>query len=1068
MVEKRELNNQNKLSRKSSILNKPYYAINLSLIDRIKTDLETKRCWVVTAILIYFYRINRYQSLDVRLAYALSNQLESQPEKLLTASFSPDSSWAEALTLIKAATLNLQVKPSLLETPGQFPHSASDHELKIKIEITESREDFINYPQDLDFHFVLTNRKLYLKKCKISSSVPCKNVLPHVLKILSNGLKNPHAPIYCVEFITSVEKNLLLKTWNDTQWPASLDSNLSALFEAHARSTPGKIAVCYQGNRITYDELNQLANKVANYLKQKGVEEKDFVAIFFDRSINMLAAILAILKVGAAYVPIDVNYPLARIKYIIDDSKCKLILSQTHLISQHLIELQEIISNRLIGLDAEMGGILAQSAELLVKPAIESRYLAYLIYTSGSTGAPKGVLITHRNVINYATWFAEIFKLKPHSVVDFSSSIGFDLSVSCTLVPLIMGARVAICQQGNKLVPLSYLQHLQEQRVSHIECTPDYFNHLLAFPEEIKKLNKLKWIMLGGDALVKKDLETWLALQPKHKLPNEYGPTECTVAVTAQIITKNNVQSYGYNVPIGKPGFNNQAYILDPYFNLCPVGAPGELCFAGESVAFGYMNQGQTTAAFVQNPFPESGLSSRLYKTGDLARWLPDGTIEFLGRIDEQVKIRGFRIELSEIENCLRQNTKISQCKATAQKDEDGERFLICYIVLHEETDCSSSELKQYLRKFLPKYMVPKQIIFLEELPTNNSGKIDLKALAQCKPELSSFTECLVAQDNSIEAQLLSIWRHLFRSKHVALDDDFFELGGYSLLAFKMVQRIEKTCNVKLPLPVLFKNPTINKLGVAINYLQQIQPQQGIQNPATIAPRILCLQPKGKKTPIFLFHPVGGAVFIFRKFAAYLGTDRPIYAFQDPGIEMPEVNFTDLQQMALCYLRGLKTVQPNGPYIFAGASFGATLAVELAHQLNFLGEQVPFLGLLDGWSTYSDELTDKDYFQELMSGRLSELPPAAKQSLLDMQFSREQLLFSYKIPPITEKLTLFKAKELWPIFEKVDSPYNGWDRQVKNSIELYLIPGDHETMFAEPHVKMLANKFRGCMRHLKI
>ena len=1030
-------------------------------------------CHFISACLIYFYRINGYQTVSTWVSYPALKEMALKSQDTLscfiplTVHFQPNTSFGDVVksveykitTMMQRKTYNLKFLSKLLES--------HENNFRIRIELYNNPK-LNNDINNEDIFFVIDSkkRKLFMHINENLNKHFTKNISKHIQNILSQGVNEASTPIQQLSFLTETEKQIILVKWNNTQQDFEFDETLISLFERQVSRFPNKIALRFKHKSMTYGELNQRSNQLARYLIDKGFKPKEFAAIFLERSLEMIVAIFAVLKTGGIYVPIDVNYPEERVKYIIEHSRCVVLLTkESH--TKGVKQGNNLGSLQIISLDREAETINKCSEhQLLTNNHIDSRSFSYLIYTSGSTGTPKGVLITHRNVINYASWFAINFKLNKRSIVDFSSSIGFDLSVSCTLVPLVVGAQVAICSKQEKLDPLKYLKHLNENRVTHIECTPDYFNHLLAFPDEIKSLDKLKWIMLGGDAVVKKDLERWLALRPNDKLPNEYGPTECTVATTAHIVTKKNIHQYGDIIPIGKPAFNTQAYVVDAYHNLCPIGVPGELWIGGESVATGYLHHELTNHKFISNPFSES-CASLLYKTGDLVRWLSDGSLEFMGRNDDQIKIRGFRIEIREIEDCLLRHQQIIQCKVLPHIKTDGEKFLIAYLILKKNSSLKISNLRDFLVKYLPDYMVPERFIILEQFPVNNSGKVDVKALSQVREQNHKQYITASKPVNKTIETLLNIWVKFFDTNHIKPNDDFFELGGHSLTALKIINEIQVVFSVRLPIQALFSYPTITKLSVII---QSMKKYRG-NNPAIFDigkdPQIICLQSGGKKIPLFLIPPVGGSIFLYKNLVKNLKKEFPIYGLQDPGIENPDIVFDSLEEMAYYYLRAIQSIQNKGPYLLAGSSFGATLAVEIANQLHSIGEQVPFIGLFDGWAMYSNKLNDRRFFHDFMRKKLEGIESEFAQALLNMQYSREKLLFHYKIPKLSEQLTLFKAQELWPIFRNIDKKLkaNGWSEYTYQPVDLYPVPGDHESMFFEPQVKILANQLNLCLHH---
>lgn len=1047
-----------------------------SLLNQVEllTPKTAPEYFVLTTCLLYLYKINNYDTVSIWFSYPELKELTSGLEEFLstyvplTVHFTPDIRFDDALNLVKEKISALKANKTYIHKQNKNnPTDAIDSNSQIRIELINTADIARPNISDDSVFYITSNKNTF--RLTANSTLPSA-LQTHILCCIKNlsqkFTRTPHTAINSFSLLNPVEKQILIQDWNDTKSNNNLNITINTLFEKHAHQFPHSIAANLEGKKITYGMLDQLANQFANYLIKKGIKPKSFVAIFLERSIELLIVMLGILKAGAAYVPIDTKYPINRIKYIIKDSKCAAVITKNKLLNDKVYEIQTL--SHIIKLDLEEKFIKQSPRQLSRNKINNSKNFAYLIYTSGSTGEPKGILITHRNVLNYRNWFAEIFKLTKKSIIDFSSSIGFDLSVSCTLVPLMTGARVEICSEENKINPLNYLEHLTKNNVTHIECTPHYFNHLLAFPNQVKKLTKLQWIMLGADNVIKKDIERWLALRPKDKLANEYGPTECTVAITAYIATKDNINNHDNITPIGKPAFNTQVYIVDKYGNLCSVGVPGELYVSGESVAAGYLDNNLTNNSFIKNPFNKTKKFFRVYKTGDVVRWLPDGNIEFLGRYDDQVKIRGFRIELHEIEKYLLQNPYVQQCKIIPRMKSDGEKILVAYIKSTDKKNINPNKLRVFLQHYLPKYMLPSSYVFLNKFPTNDNDKVDLKLLSQIeeKPRNKHLQNTMKINDH--QEKIRQIWSRVLSASSIKLKDNFFEIGGDSSSALRILNEIDNSFHIRLPVQTIFKHPTVLSLSKAI---QSLEKTILILNDKATAddnkePQVICLQSKGKMPPLFLIHPVGGTIFLYKNLANLLGKQHPIYGLQDPGIEKPDIRFTDIQEMASYYLRAIKKIQNHGPYLLAGASFGATVVVELARQLNLLGERVPFVGLLDGWAVHSKKIKDKKFFHNLMQEKLRGFDKKYANALLEMQHSRELMLFDYKIPELNENITLFKAKDLWPMFNEINSKLNGWENYFKSPISLHTIPGDHESMFLFPNSKLLAKSIKNCLHQI--
>lgn len=871
----------------------------------------------------------------------------------------------------------------------------------------------------------------------------------HVVYILSLLSSSHEYTAKSIPLISSYETQLY-ETWNNTSFPLNTYLSLHRRFEKNVAKNPTKTVLSWNGKSISYSELNTMANRFANLFSSCDVKAMDRVALCVKRSFEYFAMVLAILKLGSTYVPIDMNYPLEKINYILTDSNCKLLVTEDNL-RNSLQELQCGSPSKIFCVN-EIRSKIKKHSCIFQSRNSNCENIAYIIYTSGSTGTPKGVMVTHKNIINYTDWFSAVFQFTIDSIIDFSSSIGFDLSVACTLTPLILGGGVAICDEHNKQDPVCYIEHLKSNNVSHIETTPNYFNHLLFYPEDLLSLNKLKWIMLGGDALVKEDVLRWYAIRPNDYIVNEYGPTECTVAMTSYVTNLQNLQNNRDTIPLGKPMFNTKVYILDKFNNLLPPEVPGELCVVGSCVSKGYTDAKKMANKFIKNPF-DANKYAMMYKTGDLAYWSREGNIEYLGRLDDQVKIRGYRIELYEIEVCLSKHYQVEVCKVLAHKEHIAKEFLAAYIVTKDKS-LDLKDIRSYLSKSLPAYMIPTDFVIIDKMPLTESGKVDVKKLKSIANE-----QPIAAEKNQLNTSLIGIlmdiWRVALKVDFISIYDDFFELGGDSLLLMQVIIEIEKKLLIRLRVKNFFKNPTINSLA---NHIKEIR-EDGfscLTESNNKIPSCVCLNTIKSHPALFLFPPLGKTALVYKEFAEYWKLKHSIYVLQDPGVEDLKVMYSSLEEMATYYIDKIKLIQPASPYLIAGASFGATLAVEIAHQLESRGERVEFVGLIDGWATYSDKLRDRDFFHAMQIDKLKDLSNA--EQLIEIQFLREQLILDYQVPKLKSKLTLLKSQTILPLFDEIKLEKNGFD--INCNVDLYYVPGDHYSVLEEPNVAVLSEKIQ--------
>ena len=490
--------------------------------------------------------------------------------------------------------------------------------------------------------------------------------------------------------------------------------------EEHVRQTPNSIAAICEDESLTYQELNERANQLAHYLRAIGAQPDLPVAICMDRSIDLLIVILGILKSGSAYVPLDPLHPESRLLFKLQDNNNPIIIIKADQ-KEKLIN----YSGKIVLLDIDSTKICQQPTHNPTS-IVTHKHLAYVIYTSGSTGNPKGVLIEHGSVLNHHLWFKEYSHCQPHQRIDFSSNYIFDMAVTTTIIPLMLGLTIVICNDEVKKVVRHYLNYLEDNTVNIIKMTPSYFKVLL---HEVKNnpiaLPHLRAIVLGGENLSTADCTSWLAIYPDHVLYNEYGPTEATVAVSHYKVSHMNLSSLGISVPIGNPGSQMDCYILNPDNTPVQPGEMGELCISGLCLARGYLNQPELTHQQFINITISHNTRVRIYKTGDLCRYLPDGSIEYLGRADNQVKIRGFRVEPGEIERSLIAHPDIKDVVVLAQKEDLHEKLIAYYVLNSHNTSPMVSQIRQYLEDLLPNYMIPAAFVRVDFFPLTANGKLD-------------------------------------------------------------------------------------------------------------------------------------------------------------------------------------------------------------------------------------------------------------------------------------------------------------------------------------------------------
>lgn len=644
----------------------------------------------------------------------------------------------------------------------------------------------------------------------------------HFQTLLAAIIANPNQPIGELPLLNQQERHQLLVEWNDTYTPYPKSKCIHELFEEQVEKTPNAIAVVYEDESLTYQQLNDRANQLAHYLQTLGVGAEVLVGICIERSPIMVVGLLAILKAGGAYIPLDPAYPQERLAYMLQDAKVPVLLTQQELISQ-LPQTQA----RVVCLEIDSEVISTYSQE---NPTSEAsvHHLAYVIYTSGSTGQPKGVAVIHQ-AVNRLVCNTNYINLTAKHRVAQASNATFDAATFEIWGALLNGATLVGIAKDVLLAPLELATQLCKHQIDVLFVTTALFNQLVNQAPGIFKT--LETVLFGGEAVDPTTVKAILQHQPPKRLLHVYGPTENTTFSSWYLVQE--VPDKATNLPIGCPIANTQIYILDRHLQPAPIGVPGELYVGGNGLARGYLNRPELTEkSFIQNPFKHDNCVSeactkysRLYKTGDLARYLPDGNIEFLGRIDNQVKIRGFRIELSEIEATLTQHPQVSDAVAIAREDIPGVKSLAAYII-PELTQPTSDELRLFLQSKLPSYMIPASFTFLEVLPITPNGKVDRRALPV--PELESDESIgFISPRTHTEEVLTKIWQEVLILKQVGIHDNFFELGGDSIIGIQIVARANQA-GLKLTPKQIFQHQTIAELAAVAGIINSVKSEQGL------------------------------------------------------------------------------------------------------------------------------------------------------------------------------------------------------------------------------------------------
>ncbi len=889
---------------------------------------------------------------------------------------------------------------------------------------------------------------------------------------------NPDARIAELPLFTLGKREQMLVEWNNrSAYPANIC--LHQLIEAQVERTPNAIAVVFENGSLTYRELNNRTNRLANRLRELGVGAEIIVGIYAERSVEMIVALLASLKAGGAYLPLDPNYPIERLSFMLGEARPPVLLTVPNLVAK-----LPLYAGRIVFLDEDFDA--ANEANLT--SCVQAGNLAYVLYTSGSTGEPKGVMITHLGVCNRLLWVQESFHLTPDDCMMLKAPLTFDASVSELFWPLIAGARLVLAPPGLQGDSRYLVDTICKNAVTTLEFVPAM---LAAFLEEkeVGRCSSLRRVISGGEVLPLDLQERFFAALPRAELHNSYGPTETTVDVT---FWKCEPGDDDTKPPIGRPIANTQAYILDRAMQPVPLGAAGELHIGGVQLARGYLARpGLTAEKFVPNPFGKG----RLYKTGDLARSLPDGAIEYVGRIDQQVKIRGFRIELGEIEAVLAQHPAVREAVVVVREHAFSDKRLLAYVA-GELSELDNTVLRDFLKEKLPDFMVPSNIMALEELPLNANGKVDRRALPE--PIAPQNKKVSVPPRDPLETQLVAIWEKVMRIQPIGVTDDFFELGGHSLMATRIFSEIKTMLEKNLPLATLFQVPTIEKLAAALR-------EQGWK------PRspLVSIQPRGSRPPFFAVHGAGGEVLFYSGLARCLGDVQPFFGLQAEGLDGCAMRHTSIEAIAGHYIQEVRRVQAHGPYFLGGYCTGGIIAFEMAQQLCASGEKVALLVLFD---TNNPErpLRHSSIRKRirLAVNEASGLPPNKKARYLALRVKERlkweagrlqktgydllELLYT-ALRPATKKNHGGLTPPVWIMLERAEtkykpraypgrivlfrptacdgyeySPDRGWSELAEHGLEIHDIPGKHPTifnpLFEHRHMPVIAEKLDACIR----
>ncbi|MFO1460890.1 MAG: amino acid adenylation domain-containing protein [Verrucomicrobiota bacterium] len=866
-----------------------------------------------------------------------------------------------------------------------------------------------------------------------------------LVRIAERISRAPSAPIeeLLAESPLTGEPDQVPREWSGTFTAYPRDTPIGVLFDEVANQYAGRVALELGTERMDYRTLHQRVVALSARLVALGVKPGDPVGLCYERGFGLISSMLAILRCGGCFVPFDPTYPAKRLQFMLEDTQVGVLLTQKHLrdrLPSH--------SARVILPDDELSDTESPAVDM---PAVSAAHPAYIMYTSGSTGTPKGVVVPHRAIVRLVR-DQNFLPFGPDLTFLQISNLSFDASTLEIWGALLNGGRLVLQPQPKPTLQ-EIVQTVRQHGVTTVWFTSGLFN--LMVDQHLEELRGLRHILAGGDVLsVPHVRRAWKVLGPG-VLINGYGPTENTTFTCCHVL-RDDIQP-GTTVPIGRPIHNTSVYVLDPSGKPVAVGRKGELFTGGDGVALGYWRREELTRErFLPDPFRTSG-AGMMYRTGDLVRWLPDGTLEFLGRADRQVKERGFRVELGEIESALDDLVCVKERVVEVRQD-GGEKQLVCYLVPKEARDYGDpaareaiiATVRSHLRDRLPGHMVPTAFVVVAEFPLTPNGKLDRQALPAPGSQAGPGPARYEAPRDELERGLTVLFEKALGRSRISIHDDFFDLGGHSMIAIQLLSQIDQQYGRSLPLETLFEAPTVSRFAGIL--------RKNAARPKW--PNLSLLQPEGPGLPLFCVHGNEASYFIPR----HLGPTRPFFAFLHQGQEGDEIRLRTVEAIATSYVRQLKEARPRGPYLLCGYSFGGIVAFEMAQQLTAMGDSVPLLVMMDtyapgihqdamrlDWRFYQPVLKPLKRFLIRTFLRLGKLVPAKLRTFY-ITDTYDHAVPMYHPRTYPGRITVFKAERAWGPTDL------GWRDLAGGGIDSEIVPGDHYTMIQEPQIEQLSRK----------
>ncbi len=902
-------------------------------------------------------------------------------------------------------------------------------------------------------------------------------MLAQALAELSAG---PHRRLGELDVLTPEERRRLLTEWNDTRAPFSDQLLLHEGFERRADAQPAALAVEQDSLALTYAELEARANRLAWELRHRGARPGVFIGLALDRTPELVVALLAIAKSGAAYVPLDPAHPVERLSFMLQDAKALLVVTQARFLDR--------FSTPALVVDGVDRDAIARQPSTRPPRVGAPTDRCYAIFTSGSTGTPKGVVLTHRAVVNTFEWVTRTFAVGPSDRLLFVTSPCFDLSVYDTFGALAAGATVVVASAAQLEDPQQLAALVVDARITVWDSAPAALLRLTTFFPRTARTAPLRLVMLSGDWIPVALPGLVTGLFPAARVMSLGGATEA--AIWSNWFPIKTVDPAWSSIPYGKPIQNARYYVLDRRLQPVPIGVTGDLYIAGTCLAEGYLERpALTEERFLTAPFECTEGPERLYKTGDLARYFDDGNLEFLGRSDFQVKIRGFRVELGEVESVLTAFPDVREATCSAVSDASGQKSLVAYVVPREGRAVDRDALKAHVAKRVPDYMVPTHLVVLDALPLSSNGKVDRKALPS--PQASAVAVAVEPRTDR-ERALASLWREVLGVPQVGVTDNFFALGGHSLLAVMLVNRIQERLGATLSLASVLQHPTIEGLATLV---------QGTPEPQATAKHLVTV---GRSDPdaahLVLVPGIGGLGYMFEGLARRLGRRYSVHVLNAVGINDEREGFDhDIEELAAIYEPQVLAACPDQPIIIGGYSFGVLVAFELAVRLLARGRRVPLMVSFDGFAPgYPRRLPPVERLRAHVNALLFEGPNARREYLrtrarrlrqrVYTRLGRPEVALDHPgVDPKTDERLRKLSAALWGARDRYhpshtlhtdllllktlesqawigirfDDPLYGWREHLDGRIRVTAMPGEHLTLFDERNVQLMADAIVG-------